>query len=210
LNNDSLINRKSECRSLCSVLVSSCDAYEDLWEPFFKQFFRHWPDCPFPVYLGAETKTYDDDRVTTLLSNGEHVWSNCLLKYLEQIQTPYVLLLLEDFFLRKDVKNEEVINAFDFLMNKKGRMMRIGRNKPWPSRGIDGPIDTNTDIAIIKPGFPCRITLQASFWDKQALTDLLRYGENIWEFEVNGNKRSWKYKNGFFCTMKDIFRINIM
>jgi len=195
----------SEYGTMCSVLVSSCDAYEDLWVPFFTQFFRHWPDCPFPVYLGTETKTYDNHSMTTLLSNGEHVWSNCLLKHLEQIQTPYVLLMLEDFFLRNNVRTAEVINAFDFLVNKRGRMMRIGRNKPWPSRGIDGPLNENPRLAIIRPGYPARVTLQASFWEKQALVDLLLSGENIWEFEVKGSERSWRWEDGFFCTMNDIF-----
>jgi len=204
MSSDSAISKKMEHKSMCSILVSSCDAYEDLWVPFFTQFFRHWPDCPFPAYLGTEAKIYNNNRVTTLLSNGEQIWSNCLLKYLEQIKTPYILLLLEDFFLRKDVKTVEVINALDFLVDKKGKMMRIGRNKPWPSRGIDGPLNENTDFAIIRPGFPARVTLQASFWEKQALVDLLLAGENIWEFEVKGSERSWKWGNGFFCTIKSI------
>ena len=38
---------------LCSVLVPSCDAYADLWIPFFALFWRYWSDCPFPVYLGT-------------------------------------------------------------------------------------------------------------------------------------------------------------
>jgi len=192
-------------KNSCTVLVTSCDSYEDLWGPFFKQFFKHWSDCPFPIYLGTETKVIDDNRITTVLSQGERIWSNCLIKQIAQIQTPYILLLLEDFFLRKDVHTEEVLVAFDFLLRHKGKMMRIGRNKPWPSRGIDGPINKNINIAVIKPGYPCRITLQAAFWEKQALIDLCKCGESIWQFETKGSERSWRWEEGFFCTMKDIF-----
>jgi len=40
-------------RANCSILIPSCDKYSDLWRPFFTLFWRHWPDCPFPVYLGS-------------------------------------------------------------------------------------------------------------------------------------------------------------
>lgn len=41
-----------------AVVVASCDAYADLWEPFFRLFRRYWPDCPYPVYLGSNFRTY--------------------------------------------------------------------------------------------------------------------------------------------------------
>ncbi len=34
-----------------AILVCSCDKYADVWEPFFKLFFKFWPDCPYPIYL---------------------------------------------------------------------------------------------------------------------------------------------------------------
>lgn len=191
-------------RESCSVLVCSCDSYADLWRPFFTLFFRHWPNCPYQVFLGSETKVLAHERVVTLLSGGEHNWSNCLLKYLEQIKTPYVLIFLEDFFLREDVDTEKVAEVFSCFVKLKGKLMRIGRNKPWPSRGINEAFRHNPDIAAIKPGFPCRITLQVSFWEKQALIDLCRPDESIWQFETNGSTRSWKWENGFYCTMEPI------
>lgn len=199
-----LLTQPIQSHGNCSVLVSSCDSYADLWRPFFTLFFRHWSDCPYKIFLGSETKVMAHERVTTLLSGDEHSWSNCMLKYLEQIETTYVLIFLEDFFLREDVATEKVTRVFSSFMNLKGKLMRIGRNKPWPSRGIDGVFQHKPDIAVIKPGFPCRITLQVSFWEKQTLLELCSPNESIWQFEKNGSIRSWKWEDGFYCTMEPI------
>lgn len=32
-----------------TVLVNSCDAYEDLWFPYFEFFRLNWPDCPYKL-----------------------------------------------------------------------------------------------------------------------------------------------------------------
>jgi hypothetical protein len=69
-----------------SVLVVSCDAYQDLWKPFFSCFFKFWPDCPFPVYLGANFKKYEDDRVQTILIGQDLDYSTNLLMMLKQIK----------------------------------------------------------------------------------------------------------------------------
>ena len=46
-----------------AILVVSFDAYQDLWPVFFQAFFKYWPDCPYRVYLGANTATYVHPRV---------------------------------------------------------------------------------------------------------------------------------------------------
>ena len=51
-----------DCNSV-SILINSCDAYEDIWEPFFRCFSENWPDCPYPIYLNTETKEYNPDYI---------------------------------------------------------------------------------------------------------------------------------------------------
>lgn len=42
----------------CTVLVCSCDSYEDAWEPFFKLFHEYWTNCPLEILLNTESKKY--------------------------------------------------------------------------------------------------------------------------------------------------------
>jgi hypothetical protein len=41
-----------------TILVNSCDAYEDLWYPFFELFRINWPNCKYDIVLNTETKSY--------------------------------------------------------------------------------------------------------------------------------------------------------
>ncbi len=82
----------------CSILVVSCDRYRDLWAPFFTLFQRYWPDCDMPVYLGANFVQAEFAGVRTLKAGDDESWSKGLRFFLENIQTEYVLLMLEDFF----------------------------------------------------------------------------------------------------------------
>ena len=63
-----------------AILICSCDAYADVWDPFFTLFFRHWPDCPWPIYLIANHRRYPDDRVNTLLLGDDKDWSTNILR----------------------------------------------------------------------------------------------------------------------------------
>ena len=44
-----------------TIIVCSCDAYEDLWYPYFEIFKNQWPDCKYPIILNTESKTYSHD-----------------------------------------------------------------------------------------------------------------------------------------------------
>ena len=41
-----------------ALLVPSCDRYSDLWEPFFLNLKKKWPNLPFRVCLVANEKPF--------------------------------------------------------------------------------------------------------------------------------------------------------
>ena len=83
-----------------TILVNSCDLYEDAWDPFFRLLKIQWPDCAYPVILNTETKEYHCDfmDVRTVKSGKKRSWSARLKYALDQIETRFVLFSLEDFF----------------------------------------------------------------------------------------------------------------
>ena len=87
-----------------SVLIYSCDAYSDVWNPFFTLFWRYW-DCPFPVYLTTETKKCHEPAVMTLNTQGD-TWTERIRKAVEEIPTKYIICMCEDMFFRREVKQD--------------------------------------------------------------------------------------------------------
>jgi hypothetical protein len=178
----------------CSVIVMSCDAYCDLWRPFFTLFWRYWPDCPFPVYLGTNHLTYHDPRVTPLPA-GDYEWSKRLRLCLEQIDDDYVLLLLEDYFLKTSVSSARIIEHLELLHELGGSVLRL-----YPLPGPDLEVPGQSGIGRIHRLAAYRISTQAAIWSRGELLRMLRDNESIWEFERSGTERSKEEPGGFYAT----------
>ncbi|HZQ51634.1 MAG TPA: hypothetical protein VFB14_05520 [Bryobacteraceae bacterium] len=183
----------------CSVLVVSCDRYSDLWQPFFSQFWRYWPDCPFPVYLGLNQERYRDARVRVIQAGEDRSWSSNLRSFLNQTDSTYVLLLLEDFFLSKAVQTGEVLRHLGALDALHGTMLRLVPNPPPNTR-----ISAYSSFGSIHPSAPYRVSAQAAIWKRTGLLDVLDDRENPWEFESNATARSRLYRDGFFCSYRPL------
>lgn len=179
-----------------AILVSSCDRYSDLWSPFFGMFFKHWKNCPYDIYLCAESLKFPDSRVKTINPSAIQTWSEMLLGSLEKIDQKYVLLMLEDYLLLKDVDNQRIKACFDVLVKSNASCLRL--------IGFLGPDkDFENDIGIVSKGRNYRVSTQASIWDKKVLQSLLRKEESAWDFEIKGTERSNLSDDLFLCVKED-------
>jgi hypothetical protein len=167
------------------VLVSSCDAYEDVWHPFFTLFFRYWPDCLFPVYLIANHMSYPDDRVTTILVGEDRGWATNIRQALSRLPCPYVIYMQEDYLLTKPVDTKQILNLLSYMQLRNAGCLRL-----FPCPGPDLPVPDNKEVGIIVQTAEYRVSLQAAVWDKKVLEYLLVDGETAWHMEILGTQRS--------------------
>jgi glycosyltransferase involved in cell wall biosynthesis len=184
----------------CAVLIASCDAYRDLWTPFFTLFWRYWPDCPYPVYLGANRAAYEDSRVQTLRAGEDASWSNGLRFFLEQIGTDYVFLLLEDFFLDGPFSSSEFADKLRTLDALHGTMLRLNPNPP-----PDLELPEHRGIGVLHQFARYRVSAQPAIWNRAELLSLLRDRESPWDFERQATLRSQARADGFFSTYARAF-----
>lgn len=176
----------------CAIVVPSCDSYEDSWQPFFSFFFKYWPDCPFPVYLVTGNKVYSDKRVRALALGEDQGWANNMKMVLDRIPEKYFLYFLEDVFLTKTVDTERVLSLLAVVKNDQVSCLRL-----YPSPGPDEPYPLNKELGVIGTQAPYRVSTMTAIWDKEAFVRLLRPGENAWQMELEGTKRSGLSKELF-------------
>lgn len=183
----------------CALLVVSCDPYADLWPPFFTLLERHWPDCPFPVLLGTGETSPAPAGIKLLRSAGGKNWSRCLRDYLDAVPQPYVLMMLDDFFLRERVSTPRIVACLDFARRNRAAQVRLVP-RPKPTESLPG----EGNIGLSAPGTPYRLSTQAAIWDRQKLRALLAENESIWEFEINGNARAERLPDGFYSVRRAV------
>ena len=166
-----------------TILIPSFDGYCDVWPAFFHCFNKNWSDCPYPLKLVSNNLSYP--MVDMIHTGKENIWSRRILRALQEIDTPYVLLLLEDYFIGKKVDTAQIAQALDYLIDRKGKYMRlteIPKSKANSSEGNISPIFANEEYGV---------NLQAAIWEKQFLLSALETSAgNAWEFEIDFLKKA--------------------
>ena len=83
-----------------TLLVNSCDAYADLWQPFFTLLKRYFVPLPAEILLNTETKDFAFDGLNLrCVHSTAPTYGERMTDALREVKTEYTLLLLDDFFL---------------------------------------------------------------------------------------------------------------
>lgn len=168
-------------------MVLSCDKFCPVWPAFYALLFKYWPESRGNVFHYSENLDPKILGVTPLLSGlktSPANWSDGLLYALERINSPNLILMLEDFFLNSRVNCEKIGEIY---MKMQGHP-DIGCFRLVPIPGADQPVDAESGKITRKA--PYRISTQVAIWEKGFLKSIVKSGENPWEFEHLGTERS--------------------
>lgn len=163
-----------------SILVMSCDAYRDIWHPFFHCFFKHWSDCPYPIYLASNDLQYPDPRVTTILTGSETDYSTKLTTAVNQIPHDWLIYWNEDRPLEAPVNTERLLRLIHLAQAKDAGYFKFNTCNP------PALVDAGEEIGEIPKGTRYRVSMTICLWKKSALLKVLQAGESVWDIEKRG------------------------
>jgi len=189
-----------------TIIVCSCDKYDDLWFPYFEIFKNQWKDCKYPLLLNTESKKYEHDglkikclQLYTEEQAGNVAWSDRIKETLKHVDTEFVLITLDDHFLLSPVDSAKFEKAFD-IIKKHRRISALSFMAFMPK---DTKTKWRENFGKLKVSDYFRINLDTAIWRREALLQNLKPGENAWEFELNGTERAlwdfteyYRYKQG--------------
>lgn len=178
-----------------TILVCTCDAYEDLWNPFFTLLRTYWPDLDSKIIMNTETKSFSFDGLDiTTYSFGKFEYGQRMLKHLDKIETPFFILLLDDFFLRSLVSTSMVEKMIGFLeTNKEVACMYCDENKYVNNEQPFPPFYRMNRYA------PYKLNMQAAIWRTDSFKKYWRPYDNPWRWEAFVNITTFDKKDIFYC-----------
>lgn len=176
-----------------AILVVSCDAYRDLWVPFFHCFFKYWPDCPFPVFLGSNDESYPDARVQGLPIGPDVDYSSNLERMLERLNHEWVILWLEDRLLSGTVDTSRLVETV-----RLAQAQEVGYLKLLSEYPVAYAVEDSALFGELPKGIRYRVSITVGLWRKRVLLELLRSGETAWQLERKGSLRSNQMDAKFF------------
>ena len=171
-----------------TILVNSCDYYEDAWNPFFRLLKIQWPQCEdYDIVLNTETKKFDCDylNIRTFYGGLGKTWSKRLIDCLETIDSEYIFFFLEDEFLYEPFNVSEFKKVMDFLNNNKD----VGVLYPHKNKKQTMDIDEDYFSRDLMKNAR-RLVCICAIWRKDFLIKMLKEDESPWDFEANAPARS--------------------
>lgn len=185
-----------------SIVVGSCDKYEDCWRPFFALLFQRWPsllttNAHIPIFLITDDKTFEDSRYPgriTVIQTHNKPWSDGMVEALQKVPTDYVISMQEDYFLMLNVDEARLAELLPFCQKYNVTFVELNPDKIYdklPVGGIYAVGEKPLRKRYHKVEQPeRRITLQTVLWNKADFLSFLVPGEGPWAFEFNASERS--------------------
>lgn len=174
-----------------TVLVNSCDLYEDIWNPFFKLFKKYGGELTkCNIVLNTESKSYDYPGLNilsyALFKESNPAWGERLKRTLEKIKTEYVITFMEDFFLVNKVDDSIIKSVIDWMEQDE----KIGAFHMIPLDCVEENESIYPGFYEVKPGVPYRCNTQVCIWRKSVLYKSILNKESPWIWEDIGRLRN--------------------
>jgi len=168
-----------------SIVVVSCDAYQDIAEHYVSFLRLNWPDCRNKLLIGMEEKIVSGIDVNTIVCGRNSTWTERAIKAINKANTPYIMLSVEDLFISKPVNDQEINIALDFIENENIKYYRIPVFKLKNKKEVTHP--TNGNVELIAKNERYNVSIGTAIWEKNELLKILG----------DGNKSAWDVENYF-------------
>jgi len=159
------------------VVVLSCDKYSEYWDYFFKLKNKYWKDCPYKTYLVSETKKRPR---TKMINVDSPIWTKRFRTALEQLKSDYVIVLLEDYFIRSKVLQDRIEQCLEYMKSDFDPIVWNFEHNYRKSSGLGMPSgwlnQYNHQVYLN--------SCQPSLWNRKRLIQRLQKDQNAWEWEL--------------------------
>lgn len=170
-----------------------CDEYFDVLELNGEFREKYYANCGFKYFCCTQTRKPQMGKYDkVILNNASDVWSVRLHKALNMIDTPYVMLILDDFFFSKKVDEKKIIGYLDIMRkNNVGELRLI----PEKKKCYDTICQENGEFGEYGKDNAFRIGFTVGIWKKEFLQKIVPKRCSVWEAERNGIEKSKKYND---------------
>ena len=178
----------NQMTSSLAIFIDSYDGNSDIWESFFNIQNTYWNDCMFKKYIVSNNQTPEDPNVVTLKTGDNRNWFDMTIKGLKCINEEYILFLLEDYFISKEIANDELLKIIEQMRDTNVFYYRL--TSPVQ-------LSSNESFILVPDNTPYPISLQPAIWNRQVFFSFLN------ELKEKGCKTPWEFEKYFIEKYKN-------
>ncbi len=183
-----------------TMLVNSCDLYQDIWPMFFCALKEYWPDRDMNIILNTESKNIDFkvDGLTVhhfIDDSGKDKWGARFLKVLQSIKSEYVVVVYDDFILESRFDSRRLRALIKHMdLNKNIAVSYL------VALGLPTKLDKrHKDQVVLQDNVDYRLNSAPALWRRENLIEYTGPNDNPWAWEVFGSYRTYNDKKLFYA-----------
>lgn len=181
-----------------TMVVNSCDAYQDILPLFFCALDEYWPNRAFGVVINSESEVEKVKNSKLCLNyvgkrNGNE-WGLRLLRTLASIETEYVIMVFDDYVLESIVDISQVNSIISFMDDHSYAAVYY-LNAVCVKSHVD---DENSSYRLLKDRVDYRLNSAPAVWRRKDLMNYIGIGDNPWAWEVFGSYRTFGDGKDFY------------
>lgn len=166
-----------------TMFISSCDKFSDLWELHVDFLKKNWQEPEMPVILSTDVPTDRSfDGLRIVAGGKEKEWSQRLQYALQFVETEYVFVTLDDYFIITPIDLEKIANILDLMEKEHLDYVRLEGFVRHPTRDkVPGYRKTYR----LDTGKTYSVNLTSGIWRKSFLEKTCREPKTAWQYEVS-------------------------
>lgn len=168
---------------LC-MAISSCGNYSDLWDNHVALLNENWPDRKIDATIVTDRisdKHYDNVKI---FAAGDSLEMPDRLKvFLQSVETEYVLITLDDYYVVKNIDNSKIERAIRLMDDMSLDYLRF-----WPYPHEKKKIDKVNNARWIELEGNYKVNLYPGIWRKSFIEKTFKSSLSAWEYEVTLTK----------------------
>ena len=180
-----------------TMLILSCDKFSDLWDGHIKLLEQNWPNRDMKTYIVTDSPSDKSYPGIEIISAGTEVeWSDRLAYALKHVDTDYVFITLDDYFLIKKVDDRSIVDLLDMMDKEKIDYVRLF---PRPKKATMEELSGYKKIHRVRTTGNYSVNLYSGIWKKAFVESTVKTPLNAWKYEVSLFKRAPEY--GAICAV---------
>lgn len=165
-----------------TMLILSCNKFSDLWDGHVKQLEENWNERNIKTYIVTDEPTDQKfPNVEIIVAEGQPEWSDRLKYALSLVDTEYVFVTLDDYFLIKKV-NSQRINELVSMMDAEN--IDYVRLFPHPKGATKEKLKNYSQVSWINTDETYSVNLYSGIWKKNFLEKTTVESRSAWLYEV--------------------------
>ena len=170
-----------ELKDKLTMVISSCEAYSDLWDNHILLLNENWKDRDIKTVIVTDKVHESNYQDIEIFPAGDLLeMPQRLKKYIKTCDTEYILITLDDYYVDKKIDTKKIQRAIDIMETKKLDYFRF-----WPYPHERKKIDDIEKAYWIELNGNYKVNLYPAIWRKEFLEDTIKDSLSAWEYEVS-------------------------